>query len=440
VGRIESLREPRVRRRRVATRGEKRRNRRGREKRKKWPADMVISRHSKLPDPTTRAGRGLLGTYQELSGDDKGILPDQGIIVTSHFRPDLLCAGKKLGADRRWESNPRHKLAHFCSHRLSDHSACKEPSWLIKLSSRRKPSQAKRSRAASVSLRRRSPAEGHCWDLLEPEGVVPAEALGRRSSAAEGLYRNSPARRKQLRSFKAFARHFGAHRQARMARHRLRSEGSSSVRQLFEITNMRPSHAVLFPRRPQTIRDASARAKQMPNMLTFTPPPWPAAGRTRYTNLSLTRPRPSPGEGARSVQGVGRVRTPPCNCVQASWKSGNSCHAICEVVATRRLQDGQFLDAERARSDGMSGLRLKTAVPMGSGPSRAALAVRVEDKPAKAAPSCTIYLAAELCGGAVRLPAERTREVAQERFMTARARKQISPTPRARCAIGAERR
>ena len=70
------------------------------------------------------------------------------------------------------------------------------PPWLIRLSSLRKPARRK-TFAAAVGSRYGDilPAEGHLFDLLEPEDVVPAwKRWSPILLRPEGLYGTRPAK------------------------------------------------------------------------------------------------------------------------------------------------------------------------------------------------------------------------------------------------------
>ena len=161
-----------------------------------------------------------------------------------------------------------------------------------------KSSQAKDVRAAVGSRYGEIlPAEGHLFDLLEPEDVVPAwKRWSPILLRPEWPLRHSPGRgRQQSRQAQSHSRGT-AHRQAGLARHRLRPRGAthrSGNSRALRVPRSGDAGAVHRAglRRPSATH--SVGQNQMPNMLAFTPPPLRAGRPTRSTTCHSLAPRPS---------------------------------------------------------------------------------------------------------------------------------------------------
>src|SRR6202171_2730431 len=212
-----------------------------------------------------------------------------------------------------------------------------------------KTSQAKDVRAA-VGSRYGDvlPAEGHLFDLLEPEDVVPAwKRWSPILLRPEGLYGTRPAQ--------------GGNKVAklRIIRDALRTakrvwlatdcdrEGQLIGQEILEHYNFRGQvMRVLFTAQdPQTIRDAFGRAKPNTEYACL----YAAAAAPRQADaiydLSLTRTATVIlGQGVRGVIGVGRVKTPTLAIVcRRELEIQNFVPlAYFEVVATAKVAGGQF--------------------------------------------------------------------------------------------------
>src|SRR5947209_723204 len=158
------------------------------------------------------------------------------------------------------------------------------------------------------------PAEGHLFDLLEPEDVVPA---WRRCSPIllrpEGLYGTRPAEGgNKAAKLKAICDALRSARRVWLATDCDR-EGQLIGQEILEHLRFRGEvRRVMFTAQdPQTIRDAFARAR--PNH-EFAPLYAAAVARRQADqiyNLSLTRTATvTLASGQRSVIGIGRVKTP----------------------------------------------------------------------------------------------------------------------------------
>src|SRR5271169_6855260 len=239
-----------------------------------------------------------------------------------------------------------------------------------------KSSQAKDVRAAVGSRYGEIlPAEGHLFDLLEPEDVVPAwkrwsPILLRPESLEHYKYRGVVMR-------------------------------------------------VLFTAQDsQTIRDAFGRAK--PNAEYA--PLYAAAVARRQTdqiyNLSLTRTATVIlGKGARRVIGVGRVKTPTLAivCKRELEIRDFVPLAYFEVVATAKVEGGQF-QMRHAPQDRIVRREIAEDVVKAAEGFEGALAVRVEDKRQGPPKLHDLPSLQKLCSSRFGWAASKTLEVAQELY------------------------
>ncbi|MDO9713915.1 DNA topoisomerase, partial [Paracraurococcus lichenis] len=285
-----------------------------------------------------------------------------------------------------------------------------------------KTSQAKDVRAA-IGTRYGPvlPAEGHLFDLAEPEDVVPA---WKRWSTVllrpEGLYGTKPA------SGGNKAAKVQAIRQALRQAKRVwlatdcDREGQLIGQEILEHYNYRGRvMRVMFTAQdPQTIRDAFARAK--PNA-EYAPLYAAAVARRQADqiyNLSLTRTATvTLAKGARAVIGVGRVKTPTLAIVCRRELEIRSFvpEDYFEVVATAETEAGRFRmrhapkERIRKRADAEA---IAAAAEGFSGP----LSVRVEDKRQSPPRLHDLPSLQRLCGSRFGWSAARTLEVAQELY------------------------
>ena len=171
-----------------------------------------------------------------------------------------------------------------------------------------KTSQAKDVRAAVGSRYGEIlPAEGHLLDLLEPEDVVPAwKRWSPILLRPEGLYGTRPAeggnKAAKLRAIREALR---TAKRVWLATDCDR-EGQLIGQEILEHYEYRGQvMRVLFT--AQDLRRSATHSvgqSQMPNMLAFTPPPWPAGRPTRSTTCHSPAPQPSSwvkGRGGSSV-------------------------------------------------------------------------------------------------------------------------------------------
>jgi len=285
-----------------------------------------------------------------------------------------------------------------------------------------KTSQARDVRAAVGSRYGQVlPAEGHLFDLMEPEDAVPA---WKRWSAVllrpEGLYATKPAlggsKPAKLRAIRDALR--GA-RQVWLATDCDR-EGQLIGQEILEHLGYRGEvqRVVFTAQDPQTIRDAFARARPNAEYARLYAAAVARRQADQIYNLSLTRTATvTLARGGRVVIGVGRVKTPTLAivCRREIEIRQFVPQAYFEVVATARVEAGRFRmrHAPKQRLLKREDAEAVAALAQGfTGP----LAVEVEDK--RQAPPRLHDLPSlqKLCGSRFGWPAARTLEVAQELY------------------------
>ena len=297
-----------------------------------------------------------------------------------------------------------------------------------------KSSQAKDVRAAVGSRYGEIlPAEGHLFDLLEPEDVVPAwKRWSPILLRPEGLYGTRPAeggnKAAKLRAIREALR---TAKRVWLATDCDR-EGQLIGQEILEHYEYRGQvMRVLFTAQDaQTIRDAFGREKPNSEYARLYAAAVARRQADQIYNLSLTRTATVIlGQGARRVIGVGRVKTPTLAIVcKRELEIRNSCHSpILKLSPPRRLRVANSRCGTRRRI-GLSGARLRKKLPMRLGTSRARLpcASRISGR---GRPSCTICLPCRnyAARGSVGRPARRSRW--RRSSMTARAK--IITYPRA---------
>ena len=285
-----------------------------------------------------------------------------------------------------------------------------------------KSSQAKDVRAA-VGSRYGDilPAEGHLFDLLEPEDVVPER---KRWSPIllrpEGLYGTRPAeggnKAAKLRAIREALR---TAKRVWLATDCDR-EGQLIGQEILEHYDYRGQvMRVLFTAQDsQTIRDAFARAKPNAEYARLY-----AAGVARRQadqiyNLSLTRTATVIlGKGARRVIGVGRVKTPTLAivCKRELEIRNFKPLAYFEVVATAKVAEGQF-QMRHAPQDPIVRRQIAQEVANAAKGFAGVLAVRVEDKRQGPPKPHDLPSLQKLCGSRFGWPASKTLAVAQELY------------------------
>ncbi len=285
-----------------------------------------------------------------------------------------------------------------------------------------KTSQAKDVRAA-VGSRYGTvlPAEGHLFDLQEPEDVVPA---WKRWTAVllrpEALYGTRPAsggnRAAKLKAIKNALR---SARRVWLATDCDR-EGQLIGQEILEHLRFRGEiMRVMFTAQdPQTIRDAFERAK--PNR-DFAPLYAAAVARRQADqiyNLSLTRTATvTLASGQRSVIGIGRVKTPTLAIVCRRELEIRSFvpEAYHEIVAIASVAAGQF-QMRHAPKERIKTRQAANAIAAAAEGHQGPLGFTVEEKRQSPPRLHDLPSLQKLCGSRFGWSAARTLEVAQELY------------------------
>ena len=285
-----------------------------------------------------------------------------------------------------------------------------------------KSSQAKDVRAA-VGSRYGDilPAEGHLFDLLEPEDVVPAwKRWSPILLRPDGLYGTRPAKGgNKAGKLKAIREALRTAKRVWLATDCDR-EGQLIGQEILEHYDYQGQvMRVLFTAQdPQTIRDAFGRAKPNTEYARLY-----AAGVARRQadqiyNLSLTRTATVIlGRGARGVIGVGRVKTPTLAIVCKRELEIRDFVPIAyfEVVATVRVAGGQFKMRHAPREQIVRREIAQEVVSAAQG-FEGALDVRVKDKRQRPPKLHDLPSLQKLCSSRFGWPAAKTLEVAQELY------------------------
>ena len=284
-----------------------------------------------------------------------------------------------------------------------------------------KSSQAKDVRAA-VGSRYGDilPAEGHLFDLLEPEDVVPAwKRWSPILLRPEGLYGTRPAeggnKAAKLRAIREALR---TARRVWLATDCDR-EGQLIGQEILEHYEYRGQvMRVLFTAQDsQTIRDAFGRAKPNSEYARLYAAAVARRQADQIYNLSLTRTATVIlGQGARRVIGVGRVKTPTLAIVcKRELEIRNFVPlAYFEVVATAKVAGGQFQRAPP--QERIVRREIAQEVVSAARDFEGELAVRVEDKRQGPPKLHDLPSLQKLCGSRFGWSASKTLEVAQELY------------------------
>ena len=298
-----------------------------------------------------------------------------------------------------------------------------------------KTSQAKDVRAA-VGSRYGDilPAEGHLFDLLEPEDVVPAwKRWSPILLRPEGLYGTRPAEGgNKARKLKAIREALRTAKRVWLATDCDR-EGQLIGQEILEHYDYRGQvMRVLFTAQdPQTIRDAFGRAKPNTEYASLYAAAVARRQADQIYNLSLTRTATVIlGRGARGVIGVGRVKTPTLAIVCRRELEIRDFVPIAyfEVVATASVAGGQF-QMRHAPQDRIVRREIAEAVVDAAQGFEGVLGVRVEDKRQRPPKLHDLPSLQKLCASRFGWPAAKTLEVAQELY--AGQGKKIITYPRA---------
>jgi DNA topoisomerase III len=282
-----------------------------------------------------------------------------------------------------------------------------------------KTSQAKDVRAA-VGSRYGDilPAEGHLFDLLEPEDVVPE---WKRWSAIllrpEGLFGTRPAGGgNKATKLKVIREGLRTAKRVWLATDCDR-EGQLIGQEILEHYKYRGEvMRVLFTAQDsQTIRDAFGRAKPNAEYARLYAAAVARRQADQIYNLSLTRTATVIlGRGTRRVIGVGRVKTPTLAIVCKRELEIRDFVSLpyFEVVATAKVAGGQF-QMRHAPQDRIVRREIAEDVVKAAEGFEGALAVRVEDKRQGPPKLHDLPSLQKLCGSRFGWSASKTLEVAQ---------------------------
>jgi DNA topoisomerase-3 len=285
-----------------------------------------------------------------------------------------------------------------------------------------KTSQAKDVRAA-VGSRYGDilPAEGHLFDLLEPEDVVPAwKHWSPILLRPEGLYDTRPAAGgNKAAKLKAIREALRTAKRVWLATDCDR-EGQLIGQEILEHYKYRGEvMRVLFTAQDsQTIRDAFGRAKPNAEYARLYAAAVARRQADQIYNLSLTRTATVIlGRGTRRVIGVGRVKTPTLAivCKRELEIRDFVPLAYFEVVASTKVAGGQF-QMWHAPQDRIVRREIAQDVLQAAEGFEGALAVRVEDKRQVPPKLHDLPSLQKLCGSRFGWSASKTLEVAQELY------------------------
>src|SRR6201993_4387036 len=285
-----------------------------------------------------------------------------------------------------------------------------------------KTSQAKDIRAA-VGSRYGDilPAEGHLFDLLEPEDVVPAwKRWSPILLRPEGLYGTRPAEGgNKATKLKAIREALRTAKRVWLATDCDR-EGQLIGQEILEHYGYRGQvMRVLFTAQDsQTIRDSFSQAKPNAEYARLYAAAVARRQADQIYNLSLTRTATVIlGRGTRRVIGVGRVKTPTLAIVcKRELEIRNFVPiAYFEIVATAKVVGGQF-QMRHAPQDRIVRRDIAQDVVNAAQGFDGALAGRVEDKLQGPPKLHDLPSLQKFCGSRFGWPAGKTLEVAQELY------------------------
>ena len=265
------------------------------------------------------------------------------------------------------------------------------------------------------------PAEGHLFDLVEPEDVMPEwKRWSPILLRPEGLYGTRPAEggnkaaklktiREALRTAKRVWLATDCDREGQL----IGQEILEHYEYLGQVMR------VLFTAQDaQTIRDAFGRAKPNAEYARLYAAAVARRQADQIYNLSLTRTATVIlGRGTRGVIGVGRVKTPTLAIVcKRELEIRNFVPlAYFEVVATAKVAGGQF-QMRHAPQDRIVRREIAQDVVKAADGFEGALAVRVEDKRQGPPKLHDLPSLQKLCGSRFAWSASKTLEVAQELY------------------------
>jgi DNA topoisomerase III len=265
------------------------------------------------------------------------------------------------------------------------------------------------------------PAEGHLFDLLEPEDVVPAwKRWSPILLRPEGLYGTRPAEGgNKAAKLKAIREALRTAKRVWLATDCDR-EGQLIGQEILEHYEYRGEvMRVLFTAQDsQTIRDAFGRARPNTEYANLYAAAVARRQADQIYNLSLTRTATVIlGRGSRRLIGVGRVKTPTLAIVcKRELEIRNFVPlAYFEIVATAKVAGGQF-QMRHAPQDRIVKREIAQDVVKAAEGFEGALAVRVEDKRHGPPKLHDLPSLQKLCGSRFGWSASKTLEVAQELY------------------------
>jgi DNA topoisomerase-3 len=265
------------------------------------------------------------------------------------------------------------------------------------------------------------PAEGHLFDLLEPEDVDPA--WKRWSSVLlrpDGLYETRPAKGgNKARKLKAIREALRRAKRVWIATDCDR-EGQLIGQEILEHYKYRGDvMRVMFTAQDaQTIRDAFNQAKPNSDYASLYAAAVARRQADQIYNLSLTRTATvTLGKGSRGVIGVGRVKTPTLAIVcQRELEIRNFVPiAYFEIVATAKVTGGHF-QMRHAPKDRIVRREIAEVVLKAAQGFEGPLAVRVEEKRQRPPKLHDLPSLQKLCSARFGWPAAKTLDVAQELY------------------------
>ena len=265
------------------------------------------------------------------------------------------------------------------------------------------------------------PAEGHLFDLLEPEDVVPAwKHWSPILLRPEGLYGTRPAaggnKAAKLKAIRAALR---TAKRVWLATDCDR-EGQLIGQEILEYYDYRGQiMRVLFTAQdPRTIRDAFGQAKPNAEYARLYAAAVARRQADQIYNLSLTRTATVIlGRGARGVIGVGRVKTPTLAIVCTRELEIRDFVSVTyfEVLATAKVAGGLF-QMRHAPPDRIVRREIAEGIVDAARDFAGALGVRVEDKRQRPPKLHDLPSLQKLCGSRFGWPAAKTLDVAQQLY------------------------
>jgi DNA topoisomerase-3 len=265
------------------------------------------------------------------------------------------------------------------------------------------------------------PAEGHLFDLLEPEDAVPEwKRWSPILLRPEGLYDTRPAEGgNKAAKLKAIREALRTAKRVWLATDCDR-EGQLIGQEILEHYKYRGQvMRVLFTAQDsQTIRDAFGRAKPNAEYARLYAAAVARRQADQIYNLSLTRTATVIlGRGTRRVIGVGRVKTPTLAIVCKRELEIRDFVPLSyfEIVATAKVAGGQF-QMRHAPQDRIVQREFAQDVVQAAEGFAGALAVRVEDKRQGPPKLHDLPALQKVCGSRFGWSASKTLEVAQELY------------------------